>query len=160
MSALIAIIIIAGAIAFALYGYSAGIINQLGSIAAFVVGFVAARVFGPVFNSLFSNADEFLCAAIVFVVFFTVTMIVVKMLRITVRMMLLGPVDRILGAPVGVLKWLLLTSVVLNLFLLKNPDTKALDASPSQWTLRFLPKVVGVTQSYIDRAKHVTEQSE
>lgn len=156
MSAIIAITIIAGAIVFAIYGYGAGIIHQVGSLAAFIVGLIGARLLGPAMSMMLNGADEFICAAVIFLVLFTAVMIIVRMLKLTVKMVFLGPVDSLLGAPMGVLKWLLLTSMLLNLFLLKNPETKALDSPVTLWTLKFLPMAVGETQAYYDRLKNVT----
>lgn len=140
----VALLIIIGAIAFAIYGFDAGIIRQLGSVAACIIGFVGGRLFAPRL-AMILGIDEFICAAIIFLLLFTTTMMLVKVLRVTISMILLGPIDKMLGAIMGVLKWLVLTSLLLNLLIAENPSAApALSAAPTQWTIGFLPRIFGM----------------
>lgn len=137
-----------GTVAYAVYGAWKGFIPQLGSVAAFLLGFLGAKLFAPVVAAQL-ELPLLLCYAVLFAIIFVLTMMLCKILHLTVKMLLLGPVDRLLGATVGAAKWLLLTSLLINLFLLCAPESTAFTAPFSQWTAKFAIRLFGFAQNYI-----------
>lgn len=142
------IVIIVGAIAFAFYGFSVGIIHQLGSVAGLAVGFIASRFLGPGVSSAL-HVDPLICSALVFALFFLATGILVRVIKGTVHLAFLGSIDKILGAVMGIINWLLLTSLLLNLLVHYKPDTDLVSGKISMFALDFLPSIIGVAQDYI-----------
>lgn len=140
--------LIGGTIAFAAYGAWKGFIPQLGSVAAFLLGFLGAKLFAPgVATQL--ELPLMLCYVIMFAIIFVLTTMLCKVLHLTIKMLLLGPVDRLLGAVIGAAKWLLLTSLLINLFLLCSPESTAFSAPFPQWVGGFAMRLFGLAQSYI-----------
>lgn len=136
-------VLIFGTIAYAAYGAWRGAVRQAASVLAFLIGFLGARLFAP---SLASGLQlpSFFCFALVYALFFTGVMILARVLRLTVKMLLLGPLDRIAGAIVGAIKWLLLTSLLINLLILCAPDTTLFSAPVSRWVADFAPRLFGL----------------
>ncbi len=146
--AIVSTVILAGTAVCAAWGMWRGAICQLGSVAAFLFGFLGARLFGTEVARL-SGLPQVLCYIIVFALIFVVVMMLARVLKLTVRMLLLGAADRLCGALIGAAKWLLATSIALNLFILCDPHTTALSARPTQWTVELLPRLFGLAQDYL-----------
>lgn len=141
-------IIIGGALIFCLVGLVVGIIRQLGSVVALVAGLVAGRMFGADVAAHF-DWNVFVCSAVVAIVVYIVVILVAKLLRKTVHKLMLGPIDRLLGAAFGVIFWLLLSSLALNLLLVFAPDMDFSGSTAGMWTLDFLPWIIGCAEPYI-----------
>ena len=138
--------LIGGTVAYAAYGAWKGFIPQLGSVAAFLLGFLGARLFGPPVAAQL-ELPLMLCYVVLFAIVFILTTMLTRVLHLTVKMLLLGPVDRLLGAIIGAAKWLLLTSLLINLFLLCAPDTTAFSAPFAQWVRGFAMRLFGLAQN-------------
>lgn len=138
--------LIGGTVAYATYGAWKGFIPQLGSVAAFLLGFLGARLFGPQVAAQL-ELPLMLCYVVLFAIVFIATTIVTKVLHLTVKMLLLGPVDRLLGAIIGAAKWLLLTSLLINLFIMCVPDTTAFSAPFARWVTGFATRLFGLAQN-------------
>lgn len=145
-SEIVNLILIGGTILFAIYGAWKGFIPQLGSVAAFLIGFLGAKMIAPGFAAHLS-LPLMLCYVIAFAILFVLVMMLTKILHLTVKMLLLGPVDRLLGAIIGAAKWLLLTSLLINLFLLCVPDSTACSAPFAQWVTKFAMRLFGLAQT-------------
>ncbi|MCM1310929.1 MAG: CvpA family protein [Bacteroides sp.] len=137
--------LICGTVAFAAYGAWKGFIPQLGSVAAFLLGFLGSKLIAPSIASQL-EIPVMLCYIVMFAIIFILTIMLCKVLHLTVKMLLLGPVDRLLGAIIGAAKWLLLTSLLINLFLLCAPSTSAFSASFAQWVTKFAMRLFGLAQ--------------
>lgn len=141
------LLLLGGAVCYAVYGLSAGIIRQLGSVAGLAVGYLASRFCSePVSQSL--GLSPLICSIGIFVLCYVGVNVIAKVLRKTARMVLLGPIDRILGALFGVLNWLVITSLLLNLFMFCKPDAEALTGRVAQFTLNVLPRALDIAQQY------------
>lgn len=146
---IVSLTLLAGTVGYAAYGAWRGCIRQLGSVAAFLFGFLGARVFAPTVASAL-QLPQFLCYVVVFALVFMLVIMLARVLHLTVKMLLMGPVDRLLGALIGAAKWLLLTSLLINLFLMCVPESTAFSASFPQWVMRFAPRLFGLAQTYIN----------
>ena len=122
------ILIIAVFAASAVMGFRKGLIGQIGSIAAIIIGIVACRVAGPgVTEWIMPDGDEAVnsmpryCATMlayggVYIVAYYAVILVARMLHTVTHTLLLGPLDRMAGALVSVLKWFMALSVAFNLY--------------------------------------------
>ena len=155
----IAIIIIF--IASAVMGFRKGLIGQIGSVAAVIIGILACRMFGPPATEMIMPAgDEEVnsmpryCATIlayagVYIVAYYAVIIVAKMLKTVTHTLLLGPLDRIGGAVVSVIKWFMAVSVALNLYMAIFPSTDLCSKSnigngqPVRWIIELAPAAWG-----------------
>lgn len=131
-------IIIVGVFAFAVVrGLRQGIIGQLGSLAAFVLALIACRAGGQAMADAMGGlvpdslentpmggyVASILGGAIVYCVVYYLVRLVARFVRTVTHALMLGPVDRALGAIFSVLKWGVGLSVVLNLWLALFPKS-------------------------------------
>ncbi len=116
-------------------GFIKGILAQLGQIVGMVVGILASRALAPnIFTMFVSDADaqpasmitEVLCYILVYVVAYFAVVLLFKLLRVIVKVVSLGILDRLAGAVFKLIKWALIVSLVYNLYVAISPD-----ASPS-----------------------------
>lgn len=121
-------------------GFIKGAVRQIGSLAGVVIGFVAARIFGPdLGTALFCSAtDETAMSPVVqqiigciavFTVVWLIIFIVVRLIRGIVNTIGLGFIDRLAGAAIMLLKALLLLSVIMNIWYAVDPDNRIFTAS-------------------------------
>lgn len=145
----ISLVLIAGTVGFAVYGAWRGCIRQIGSVAAFLFGFLGARIFAPAI-ALKLQLPQLLCYVVVFALVFIVVMLLARALHLTVKFLLMGPVDRLLGAIIGAAKWLLLTSLLINLFLMCVPDSTLFATPVAQWVAKFATRIFGLAQTCLN----------
>ncbi len=131
---IVILVIFAGAV---VYGFWKGIISQIGSVAAVILGIIACRLFGDEATDLtFTLLPElakdpdtarYACSVIGNVVLFLLVYLTVKLIASLVRKiassLLLGFVDKILGSAFCIFKWFLVASIVLNVWYLIFPDS-------------------------------------
>lgn len=146
---IVSVTLMVGTIGFAAYGAWRGCIRQLGSVAAFLFGFLGARLFAPKVAAALA-LPQMVCYLAVFALIFLIVIMLARILHLTVKMLLMGPVNSLLGAVIGAAKWVLLTSLLINLFLMCVPDSTAFCAPVSQWVARFAPRLFGLAQTYIN----------
>lgn len=132
MSAIdITILIVAGAAL--VYGLIKGIINQLASLGGFVLGLIACRIFGDNMAEIMTGilpgtfhsqqAASIVGNIVLFLlVYFTVALIASMAHKLTHAIMI-GWLDHLLGGIFSVFKWLLIMSIVLNLWHIITPDS-------------------------------------
>lgn len=124
-------------------GLRRGLIGQIGSVAALAGGLLACRMFGNVLagwltplvpddmaGSLTATfIPAVLSNAIVYISVYYLIRLVAGALRMTVKLMLMGPLDRGLGVVFALFKWGLGASVALNLWLALFPGSCAVKES-------------------------------
>ncbi len=147
-AAWVGVSLIVATVAFAAYGAWRGAIRQIGSVAAFLFGFLAAQLFGANVAAALA-LPVFACYCIVFAFIFALVVVLARVLRLTVKMLLLGPFDRMLGAVIGAAKWVLLTSLLLNLFIMCGVPAEYFAARFTRWVIEFLPRIFGLAQNYM-----------
>lgn len=142
------VILIGGTIAMAIYGAYRGAIRQVGSIAAFLLAFLASRLFAGKVTGLF-EWPPMISYVLVFATVFICVTILARILRLTVKMLLLGPIDRFFGLLIGAAKWMLLISLLLNLIWACGSHPACLEIPAAQWIGRFAPKLFGLAANYL-----------
>ncbi len=159
MSAIdIAILVVLGA--SLIYGLYKGIISQLASLGGIVLGIVACRFFakdmGPLVMQTFpetftsETAASIAGTVILFLlVFFTVGAFASLARKLT-HTLLLGWLDHLLGCVFCVFKWLLVMSIVLNLWYMASPGSHIfttshlMDGEMLPWIMGIAPDMFGV----------------
>ncbi len=131
----IVLIIVFGIAVFT--GLRRGLIGQAASIAAVVIAFIACRAFGSAFAGALSflvpsrlegtPMENFIPMVIsnslVYLAAYYLVKIIAGAIRATMRMFLMGPLDRVLGVIFAIFKWGLGLSIALNLWLAVFPSS-------------------------------------
>ncbi len=125
------IIILAIVVIAAVTGALKGIVAQIGAIAAVVAAIVVCRLFGgTIADIVISHATEHetllrvICYALVFLGTYLLVILLARLFGAAVSAMKLRPFDRIAGAVFRVAEWLILFSVVLNIYLAVCPSDR------------------------------------
>lgn len=91
----------------AVMGFRKGLITQVGSVAAIIIGIIACRMFssqvagmitpsgGPEVNSMSNYGASILACCIIYIVAYYCVIIVAKFLKLVTHTLLLGPLDHI-----------------------------------------------------------------
>lgn len=137
---IVILVIFAGAV---VYGFWKGIISQIGSVAAVILGIIACRLFGDEAADLTSTllpelaqnpeTARYACSVIGNVVLFLLVYLTVKLIASLIKKiasaLLLGFVDKILGSAFCIFKWFLVASIALNVWYLLFPDSGIVKSS-------------------------------
>ena len=142
------VILVGGTIGMAIYGAYRGAIRQIGSVAAFLLGFLAAKLFSGRITALF-EWPQMLSYVLVFVAVFIAVVFLARILRFTVKMLLLGPIDRLIGLLIGAAKWMLFASLFINLVWACGFHPDCLNVPAAHWIGRFAPKLFGLAANYL-----------
>ncbi len=144
------LIVVAGA---ALLGYRSGIVRQIGSFAGIIAAIIACRIFGPQLAGYWSRSASdasdtalyhILAYVVVAVLAYLAVVLVARMARNLIHGLHLGLLDRLAGALFKVLEWLLVCSLVYNVWVAVVPDSAP--AAEDAWQHRLLtlaPTVIG-----------------
>lgn len=143
------VILIAGTIAMAIYGAYRGAIRQVGSVAAFLLGFLAAKLFSGRITELF-EWPQMLSYVLVFVAVYIFVIFLARIMRLTVKVLLLGPLDRLFGLLIGAAKWMLFASLLINLIWACGFYPESFQTATAQWIARFAPKIFGFARDYLN----------
>jgi uncharacterized membrane protein required for colicin V production len=141
-------ILLGGAVGCGIYGGWRGAIRQVASVAAFLLAFLGTRVLADYAANLV-DCSKLGAYIIVFCVIYIGVNVAVKMLRLTVKLLLLAPVDAALGALIGACKWLLGCSLILNLLHLTDPQMSIFAEPAVDKILSFAPWLFGCASELI-----------
>ena len=119
-------IIVGALLAYGLvHGYYKGIVQQLGALGGLIVAILFANLFAPLFENLLNRFDiagpritHQLAYLISFLVLLFGCNFLARLLKKTLHILHLGWFDRIAGSRYCCFKYLLITSVLLNLYTL------------------------------------------
>lgn len=151
MSAFSILVIVVAVVAAAL-GFRRGLIAQAGHIIALVGGIMACRMFGPQVVAWLSPTapseatDTAIAYALTFLVAYFAIVLVARMIRGVVGAVHLGVLDRVAGAAFKTGVWMLILSVLLNVWAAIAPGSDLTDtrAHPRRAAIiRIAPAVCG-----------------
>lgn len=143
------------------WGYWKGFIAQIGALGAVVAGIIACRLLGPLLvaslmpeaSGVHETATYYGTVAVVYALIYLVAyygvILVARLLRLAVKAVFLGPLDRIGGALFNIAKILILVSFLLNAAVALCPsfDPCARSAigsgKPLQKIMDIAPAIVG-----------------
>lgn len=159
---LLDILLIIVAVSAIIRGFTAGLITRVGSVAAIVVAVLASRLFGPEVYSRWGEGmwaghetlSLVVCYALVFAACYFGVRLVARLVRGAVHTVKLGIFDRIGGALFSLLEWMLVVSLVMNLYAAVAPDGAAIFTGPGH-ALRsavfdLAPAVIGYLQKMVE----------
>lgn len=156
--ALTDIILLAVVIIAAVTGAIRGIVAQIGAIAALLAAIIVCRFFGgTVADALVSHGAEYestkrvLCYALVFAVTYFGVWLLARLFGAAVAAMHLRPFDRIAGALFRMAEWLIIVSIVLNVYLAVCPDDRAAFCNPSKPWRTAIVKIAPALAGYISK---------
>lgn len=165
---LCALIVICGAF----YGYRRGALSQLGAIFGVVLGIVCCHAFAsPLAYHFVKTTDSIetvimakvLANVVIFVVCYIVGRLLGKTLTSITRTLHLNIFNRIGGMIFTVVEYLLILSLVLNVFIGFFPDTKisTRHSTVKKIVLNFAPKVLGCPEvaDFIGSVKNSLEKA-
>ncbi len=127
------IFVVAVAAVGAVLGFRRGLIAQAGQIIALVGGIMACRLFGPEAVALLSGeiptpvADTAIAYALLFIAAYFLILIVARLIRGLAGAVHLGVLDRLAGAVFKACVWLLILSVLLNVWAALVPGSDLTD---------------------------------
>lgn len=131
-------------------GFSRGLLVQVGSIAALVIGVLAARLFGQQLAGLWGDGSSALDSAagygIAFLIGYAATWLVARMMKKTVHTIHLGIIDRVGGCIFKAFQWGLVLSLALNIYVLATGSDAELRAGNRPWrtaAIDLAPAVLG-----------------
>ncbi|MBP3537854.1 MAG: CvpA family protein [Muribaculaceae bacterium] len=135
-------------------GAMKGFVHQLGTIAGVVLGILACRIFGDDVAAWFigrgsehADALRVLAYICLFVVVFLSATLLGRLLGAILSAVKLRFIDRIGGALFRAALWLLVTSMLINVYLCIIPEDASRFNVPSKpwrgWVADFAPKVLG-----------------
>lgn len=151
MSAFFILVAAVGIIAAAL-GFYRGLLAQVGQILGLVGAVMACRILGPVVASWLNGAEPDTAAdiaigyAITFIVVYFAIVIIFRLVRGVVHGVHLGCLDRVAGAVFKAGVWMLILSVLLNVWAVLAPGNDLTDtaAHPKRaYVMRIAPALCG-----------------
>lgn len=164
MNAFNLLVLIVGAVAVVL-GFRKGLIAQAGQIIALVAGIVACRMFGPVAAGWIggaspaetTTADTALAYALTFLAAYGVVLLLAHLVRSVVHGVHLSVLDRLGGAAFKGGVWMLILSILLNVWAAVAPDSDLTDvkAHPErEYVLKIAPAVCGYVMQQARKNSH------
>lgn len=149
---IICILIVLGG---ALYGWRRGVMSQAGSVVGIVAAIILCRVFSGIVAAKFSSPEDsadtvLLHTVMSYAIIFIVVMVAARFLAGTIRKLFeslsLGRIDNLAGAVFAILKYTLVFSVLLNIWMAIFPSGELKssynDALPSA-VINMAPAVLG-----------------
>ena len=124
------IVIIVVFVVSAVYGFWRGIVVQISAIAGVIVGILACRLFGPWATNLLTQIlpplsssqstavyiNSVIANVMLFILGNTLVRAFAHMVKTVVKALFLGVVDRMLGALFSIFEWMLILSIILNMW--------------------------------------------
>lgn len=157
------IIIILAAVVALILGFRKGIISQLCSLIAIVMGVLACQAFGDDATRLVAactgtdisahGQSYYACAVVghvgLFIIVWLGVWLVSRLTSATVRVAHLSQIDSWLGAPFMCFKWVLIISILLNVWKAIVPSSTLMEqAGPvTERVAAFAPWLLGVWQN-------------
>lgn len=151
MNAIDILIIVVGGAALVM-GFAKGIVAQMGQLVGVVAGVAVSRMFGPVVSTVFAGGSETSAATdvagyiVAFVMAYLAVWLIFNLARKTVHGLHLGIVDRAAGGVFKAAEWLLVLSIVLNIWFLIKNDEGELRQSDKPWrgaVIDYAPALLG-----------------
>lgn len=147
-----AIFIIILAVVSGVLGWRSGLLRQVGRLAGIILGIAACRIYGPTIVDYFcgtgaSVSDTVLFTVLCYVLLFIVVYIVATLLAHLMRKMLdsvhIGVLNRLAGAVFNIMEWMLMLSLLLNLWVSLVPSTSLASDPLFDRVLWFGPFLLG-----------------
>lgn len=146
------IFIIIIVIVSAVLGWRSGLIRQVGRLAGIIAGIAVCRIYGSAVVDYFCGADAsvpdrimytVLCYVVLFILVYLAAALLANMMRGLLRAVHIGFINRLAGAVFNVMEWLLILSLLLNLWVSIAPPSSLLGDPVFDRVLWFGPYLLG-----------------
>lgn len=136
-------------------GFMRGIIVQAGSLGGIIFGVLLCHIFGGLLTGVIAGGgdagyvDSVLANVILFVAGFLSVKVVAHFCKKLTHALALGGLDRLAGAVFSLLQWMLVLSILLNLWCVVKPatDFRAMsdigNGHAIEFIMAFAPKLLG-----------------
>ncbi|MDE7443739.1 MAG: CvpA family protein, partial [Muribaculaceae bacterium] len=143
------IVIVVIAVIAAGWGAWKGFIRQLGSFVAILLGIVACHLFGP---KVAAWLEMSLVAAdiVLFLVVYIAVMLMSNAIHHASRALCMGPLDRLAGGLLAIIKWAIVASLILNIWLAFDPGSKVRHGVVTPYVVKFAPRLLGYVTDYLN----------
>jgi membrane protein required for colicin V production len=148
MLSLTDIVIIAIGIAACVRGAWSGFIAQIGSLIAILAAIVSCQVFGDTVAQ-WLDAPIVVAWVLLFVAVYLGVVIVSRMVRGVSRAMHLGTIDRIGGGLFYLFKWLVVASLLINIWLVFSPQSTISHGVVASTVKPLSPRLLGHVTQYV-----------
>ena len=162
--AIIDIIILVAVGVGAVLGFMKGFIKQLASLLGLIVGLLAAKaLYASVAEKVFSKVTDSmtLAQALAFIAIWIAVplafILIASLLTKAMEAISLGWLNRMLGAGLGALKFLLLVSMLIGVIEFIDSDNKMISETKKKESVLYYP-MKSFAGIFFPAAKHVTEQ--
>lgn len=144
------IVIVVVAVLAAGWGAWRGFIRQLGSFVAILSGIVACHLFGP---RVAAWLEMSLVAAdiVLFLVVYIAVMLLSSAIHHASKALCLGPIDRLAGGMLGIVKWAIAASLLLNVWLAFDPGSKVSRGVVTPYVVKVAPRLLGYVTDYLNK---------
>lgn len=143
------IVILATCALAAAWGCWRGFIRQLGSFVAILLGIVACQLFGTNVAATL-GWQLWVTDIILFIIVYAAVILLSRLIHSASKALLLGPINRSAGAVLGVVKALILASIVLNVWLAFDPGSSIRHGVITPIVCRMAPKLFGCVANYLN----------
>ena len=143
------IVILIIAVAAGAWGAWRGFIAQLGSLVAILAAIVGCQVWGDDM-ARWLGVNTILAWIILFILIYLGVILLANMIRGAARTLHLGPVDRFFGAVFYIFKWLVLASLLINIWLAFKPGAGINHGVITPSVTRLAPKLLGYMTQYVN----------
>lgn len=136
----------------AAWGWFKGFLAQAAQVIGLVLGIAACRIFGSALASALcgeepSGTDTVLYYVMAYVVLFLVVYVLVwicsRAIKGVLNTLKVGVLNRLGGAIFNTCKWMLLVSLVLNMWVAVSPESSVTESKAFNYTLDFGPWLLG-----------------
>lgn len=138
-------------VASLLVGFKQGAMKQLAGMAALILGIIGCRLFGNIAESIMPSEPSFaaplLSNAFVFAVIYMATTVIIGMARKVTKVLHLSFFDKIAGALMCMLKWMVGLSVLLNAYIAVKGEPFKEPSSLTVATTELAPWLWGETET-------------
>lgn len=159
------IFILVVAVASLVWGFAAGFMRQLGTLAGLLLAVVACRIYGAdvslwlarIQGDAMASTGTVVMAYIgLFLIVFLASKLVANLLRTIIHTLCLGIVDRLAGAVLKAVICMFVVSVGLNFWTLLAPDSVP-DGVTARHVEQFAPQLVGLAASTVSDNTNLNE---
>lgn len=144
------IIIVVIAVIAASWGAWKGFIRQLGSFVAILMGIVACHLFGPRVAAWLAMSLV-VADIILFLLVYIAVMLMSSAIHHASRALCMGPLDRLAGAILAIVKWAILASLILNVWLAFEPGSKVRNGVVTPYVVKCAPELLGYVTGYLNQ---------
>lgn len=133
-------------------GWRSGLLKQIGRLVGIIAGIAVCRFYGPALVNYFCGTGAsvsdtvlytVLCYVLLFILVYVVAILMARMLRGMLEAVHIGVLNHVAGALFNIMEWMLMLSLLLNLWVSLVPTTTLVSDPVFDRVLWFGPFLLG-----------------